>query len=79
LKKIGVVLKRAVYFITCCGRMMYNTKLEEDYICSALLSDCTQIPREIRDAGYRQISLFDSDMPGVAPIQPACAFQSRTA
>lgn len=32
LKKLGVVLKRAVYFITCSGRMMYPTKLEEDYI-----------------------------------------------
>ncbi|MBQ7925675.1 MAG: putative DNA modification/repair radical SAM protein, partial [Lachnospiraceae bacterium] len=32
LKKIGVVLKRAVYFITCNGRMMYPTRLEEDYI-----------------------------------------------
>ncbi len=27
LKKIGVVLKRALYFITCRGRMMYRTKL----------------------------------------------------
>ena len=25
LKRIGVVLKRALYFITCNGRMMYNT------------------------------------------------------
>ena len=29
LKKLGVVMKRAVYFITCGGRMMYPTKLEE--------------------------------------------------
>ena len=28
LKKLGVVLKRALYFITCSGKMMYNTKLE---------------------------------------------------
>ena len=32
LKKIGVVLKRALYFITCGGRMMYPTKIEENYI-----------------------------------------------
>ena len=31
LKKIGVVLKRALYFITCNGRMMYPTKIEENY------------------------------------------------
>lgn len=59
LKKIGVVLKRALYFITCNGRMMYNTKLEEDYICRNLLGDRTQIPREIRESGYKQLSLFD--------------------
>lgn len=63
LKKIGVVLKRALYFITCSGKMMYNTRLEEDYICSALMSDRTQIPRDIRESSYRQISLFDTGMP----------------
>ncbi len=60
LKKIGVVLKRAIYFITCSGRMMYPTKLEENYICSHLMADRTQIPREIRESGYRQLSLFDA-------------------
>lgn len=59
LKKIGIVLKRALYFITCGGRMMYPVKLEEDYICRNLLSDKTQIPREIREGNYRQLSLFD--------------------
>ena len=58
LKKIGVVLKRALYFITCSGRMMYPTKLDEDYICRSLIADRTQIPREIREAGYQQLSLF---------------------
>lgn len=59
LKRIGVVLKRALYFITCSGRMMYNTKIEEDYICRNLMADRTQIPREIRESGYKQLSLFD--------------------
>ena len=58
LKKIGVVLKRALYFITCSGQMMYHTKLEEDYICRNLLADRTQIPREIREADYEQLCLF---------------------
>lgn len=62
LKKIGVVLKRALYFITCSGKMMYNTKLEENYICENLLRDKTQIPREIREGGYQQLSFFDQDM-----------------
>lgn len=62
LKKIGVVLKRALYFITCSGKMMYNTKLEENYICENLLRDQTQIPRDIREGGYQQLSFFDQDM-----------------
>ncbi|MEH2944257.1 putative DNA modification/repair radical SAM protein [Lachnospiraceae bacterium KK002] len=62
LKKIGVVLKRALYFITCSGKMMYNTKLEEDYICRNLMGDKTQVPRDIREGGYQQLSFFDQDM-----------------
>ena len=62
LKKIGVVLKRALYFITCSGRMMYNTRIEENYICSQLMSDRTQIPKDVRNGGYQQISLFDSGL-----------------
>lgn len=61
LKKIGVVLKRAAYFITCSGRMMYSIPQNEDYICSCLMQDKTQIPREIRDSSYKQISFFDED------------------
>ena len=62
LKKIGVVLKRALYFITCSGRMMYNIKLEENYICENLMRDKTQIPRDIREGGYKQLSFFDKEM-----------------
>lgn len=62
LKKIGVVLKRALYFITCSGKMMYRTKLEADYICANLMGDKTLIPRDIREGGYQQLSFFDNDM-----------------
>ncbi len=37
IKKMGVVLKRALYFITCRGRMMYPTKLDEGYITRHLI------------------------------------------
>lgn len=37
IKKMGVVLKRALYFITCRGKMMYQTKLEENYITNHLI------------------------------------------
>lgn len=59
LQKMGVVLKRAMYFITCSGRMMYPTKLEEDYITRNLLNVRERLPEEIKNMGYRQLSLFD--------------------
>lgn len=62
LKKIGVVLKRALYFITCSGKMLYKTKLEENYICANLMADRTQIPRDLRESNYQQLSLFDCGM-----------------
>lgn len=61
LKKIGVVLKRALYFITCSGKMMYPTKMDENYICRNLLHDTSQIPRELKEIPYKQISLFDCE------------------
>ena len=59
LKKIGVVLKRAMYFITCNGKMMYPTKLDEEYITRNLLAAGEKLPEEVRNMGYRQLSLFD--------------------
>lgn len=58
LKKMKVVLKRALYFITCSGRMMYRTKLEEDYILRNMLDPRERLPV---DPGItcQQLSLFD--------------------
>ena len=36
LKKMGVVLKRAQYFITCNGKMMHPVRMEENYITNQL-------------------------------------------
>lgn len=58
LKKMGVVLKRALFFITCNGRQMYPTRIEEDYILRNLLSD-SKTPLEVQQLSYRQLSLFD--------------------
>lgn len=62
LKKIGVVLKRALYFITCNGRMMYPTKLEEDYIVRNLTDEKQRIHFGSDGMSYRQMSLFDDGM-----------------
>lgn len=59
LKRMRVVLKRALYFITCSGRMMYPTKLDEDYIVRNLVSDRTMVPKELRNQGYEQLTLSD--------------------
>ena len=64
LKKIGVTLKRALYFITCGGKMMYPTKIEEDYITRNLISNKEKLPFPADGMTYRQLSLFDDDMPG---------------
>ena len=59
LKKMGIVLKRALYFITCNGRMMYSTKLEEDYIARNLTCDKDRIRFGSDGMSYKQMSLFD--------------------
>lgn len=59
LKKIGVVLKRALYFITCNGKMMYATKLEEDYIVRNMIDPREKLPVDASNRTYRQLSIFD--------------------
>lgn len=60
LKKIGVVLKRALYFITCNGKMMYPVKIEEDYIANQLVGLKERLPFGIDGSNsYKQLSLFE--------------------
>ena len=59
LRKMGVVLKRALYFITCSGIMMYKTKIEEDYITRNLLNTKERLPDSVAGMNYQQLSLFD--------------------
>lgn len=66
LKKIGVVLKRALYFITCNGKMMYPTRLEENYIVQNLtyqnrMGRGEKLPFLADGTSYRQMSLFEMD------------------
>ncbi|MBQ7833730.1 MAG: putative DNA modification/repair radical SAM protein [Lachnospiraceae bacterium] len=60
LKKMGIVLKRAHYFITCNGKMMYKTPVEENYI----IRELTVVNRKenweiVHRNQYEQMSLFD--------------------
>jgi putative DNA modification/repair radical SAM protein len=60
LKRMGIVLKRAVYFITCKGRMMYSINIEENFITRQLVALKDQVPLGVeKDITYKQLSLFD--------------------
>ena len=60
VKKFGVVLKRASYFITCGGKMMGNTPIEEDFLTRALTAEDRVKNQRIANAGaFRQMSLFE--------------------
>ena len=59
LKKMGVVLKRAIYFITCNGRQMYPLRIEENFITRQLLGIRENLPFEKDGVTYQQLSLFD--------------------
>ena len=55
LKKLGVVLKRAQYFIVCCGKAAQGLRITQDSILRGLLSDkgMAMLPQS-----YEQLSLF---------------------
>ena len=63
IKKMGVVLKRAVFFVTCSGKMQYPVKMERDYITRNLISNDKKLPIGQGEITYKQISLFDDSLP----------------
>lgn len=61
IRKMGVVLKRAQYFITCNGKMHVPIRLEESFITRQLtgLDARTGYAIAYPDTRYEQLSLFD--------------------
>lgn len=57
LKKIGVVLKRAQFFITCSGKMMDGLKINPNNALRALISD---EGHKLVHNNFEQLSLIDS-------------------
>ena len=59
LKKIGVVLKRAQYFITCSGKIMEGLSITPDAALRSLISEKCQgmLPQR----GAEQLSFFEPD------------------
>ena len=60
LKKLGVVLKRAQYFILCSGRAVPGLKMSHDSILRGLLSDRSM--RIMDEDSGEQLSLFDDSL-----------------
>lgn len=60
LKKMHIVLKRAQYFITCNGKMLYRTPIEERFIRNQLtdLERTSVMQIEGEDVSYTQMNLF---------------------
>ena len=83
LKKIGVVLKRAVYFITCSGKYMPGVKFQESFIYNNLIADTRRNPGALPFApGGEQLSLFPaqswsgSGLPSSTALEPTVALLS---
>lgn len=55
---MGVVLKRALYFITCGGKMMYDIKMEENYITNQLIFS-EPVSKQGDGKQFRQMTIFD--------------------
>jgi len=62
LKKLGVVLKRAQYFITCKGKYYPGIKMNEDFIKGNIVADGLKTllkTKNISYGDYEQVSIFD--------------------
>lgn len=64
LKKFGVVLKRAMYFLTCGGKMMHTFRYEENFITSQLIGTEKKRTWEIENQNsFRQLTMFQDWRP----------------
>lgn len=60
LKKMGIVLKRAQYFITCGGKSLVPIKITQSFILANMLGLKDNLPKGMtKDQTYEQLSLFD--------------------
>ena len=59
LKKLGIVLKRAQYFITCKGRSMPYVTIDKQHATLMLMSDSAKDNFKITAEETSQLSFFD--------------------
>ena len=73
LKRLGVVLKRAVFFITCSGSYYTSAPMSEGFILQNLLMG--EKPVLSQTDVYQQLSLFDGsyeDLQGLSVLKKEC-------
>lgn len=69
ISRMGVVMKRARYFITCDGKTDELFCQDEDYIISQLIGAERRHSLEVSQRGlYRQLSLFDDNNMNYSPL-----------
>ena len=59
MKKLGVVMKRAQFFITCRGRTLEGLSLRQEYVMRSLMSADTAKQLEMPE--QEQLSLFNRE------------------
>lgn len=67
LKKMNVTLKRAVYFITCSGRMMPGTRLSHAFIYPRLTADARKDTALLPYMSEEKTQLTWNDVPTLLP------------
>lgn len=73
LKKLGVVLKRAQFFITCKGKMLEGLKVGEHTLLRSLMSGQELSP--FLQPQYEQLSLFDDTYLAALPAAGAAGLR----
>lgn len=71
LKKLGVVLKRAQYFITCQGKSMPGLRLTPENIYYCLARDCRVAPQAFGNRAVQQLSMLEDDLPALPLLSAA--------
>ena len=71
LRRMGIVLKRARYFITVRGRYMDDVNMSEGFILQNLIGDKSLVPA--LNAPGRQLSLFDYEEASALPLPKGAA------
>lgn len=73
LKKLGVVLKRAVYFITCKGKLKPGVKLDDRFAYENLTADARRDKRLPQGDEVQQLTWADTALLPTAAEQSLCA------